>query len=153
MSWKNLDIRLQFVLSANCQDTSRQIWGPFQKGLIFLLENRFQDFFYWKAKIDHLLKCPTESNYIEKWKNCTIKNHVTPSYETDNHSCIIGSIAEKIIFQVSFKNKIYVLLVNFDTLHILYFSVNYSFSKLQQSIIFREIIRLPERWGWFQMLW
>ena len=62
-------------------------------------------FFHRKAKIDPLLKCSTESNYIEQWKNCTINNHVTPSYESDDHSCIIGSIDEKIVFQVSFDKK------------------------------------------------
>ena len=60
-----------------------------------------------KAKINHLLKCPTKRNYIEKWKNCIVQNHVTPSYGSDNHSCIIGSIDKKIIFQVSFPYFMY----------------------------------------------
>ena len=70
-----------------------------------LWHQKGKTFYYRRAKIDHSLKCPTEYDYIEKWKNCSFKNHIAPSYDSYNHSCIIGSINDKIIFQVSFDKK------------------------------------------------
>ena len=66
-------------------------------------------FFTWKGTLiksnndQPYKKCPTGLDNIEKWKNSTTHNYVTPSLDDKNHSCIIGSVDEKIVFQVRFE--------------------------------------------------